>query len=56
MVVAKVDQEEEQLPLAGYLKWYNPVKGFGFVVEESSKPRYFVTRKCFTKIWTQLYY
>jgi len=35
-VVAKVDQEQEQLPLAGYLKWYNPVKGFGFVVEESS--------------------
>ena len=35
-MVAKVDQEQEQLPLAGYLKWYNPVKGFGFVVEESS--------------------
>ena len=35
-MVAKVDQEQEQRPLAGYLKWYNPVNGFGFVVEESS--------------------
>ena len=31
-----MDQEQGQLPLEGYLKWYNPVKGFGFVVEESS--------------------
>ena len=31
-----MDQEQEQLSLAGYLKWYNPVKGFGFVVEEPS--------------------
>ena len=35
-MVAKVDQEQGQLPLEGYLKWYNPVNGFGFVVEESS--------------------
>ena len=31
-----VDQDQEQLPLAGYLKWYNPLKGFGFVVDETS--------------------
>lgn len=31
-----MDQEQGQRPLAGYLKWYNPVNGFGFVVEESS--------------------
>ena len=31
-----VDQNQEQLPLAGYLKWYNPAKGFGFVVEENT--------------------
>ena len=35
-MVSKVDQEQGQLPLEGYLKWYNPVKGFGFVVEEPS--------------------
>ena len=31
-----VDQDLEQLSLAGYLKRYNPLKGFGFVVEEVS--------------------
>ena len=30
------DQDQEQPPLAGYLKWYNPLKGFGFVVDETS--------------------
>ena len=35
-MVISVDQDLEQLSLAGYLKWYNPLKGFGFVVEEVS--------------------
>ena len=35
-MVPKVDQEQEQLPLVRSLKRYNPVKGFGFVSEESS--------------------
>ena len=31
-----MDQNQEQQELAGYLKWYNPAKGFGFVVEENT--------------------
>lgn len=31
-----MDQNQKQQELAGYLKWYNPAKGFGFVVEENT--------------------